>query len=360
MMKEIDPCGVFSLANSCSSGALSIGLGKQSSRACDWFIGAYNSIAVLSRTPQEFHESEGTVRGAALSSCLGAAALFRAQLNLPICPRRISAWNYREGDHAAEGPSSVETLDVGRVLMVGAGAVGSSLAYWLRLFGVGGKWTVVDADKLAIHNLNRTLLFFAADAGWPNGNQRLKSEIVAEFLPGARAESLWYDEYSSSHSDEFDVVLCLANERNVRHEIGCRNFSVVLHATTGSNWLAQLHRHIAGIDDCIFCRAGEITPARFGCSTSETATSEEGRKDAALPFLSAASGLMLATLLQRLQTGQVLEDNCNDWRWDFDSTHKMATAGSRRCSDVCTRVSPGAIRRRLHTSGRWKYLEQYQ
>jgi hypothetical protein len=62
--------------------------------------------------------------------------------------------------------------------------------------------------------------------------------------------------------------------------------------------LSQLHRHIAGIDDCVFCRAGEILPVTFGCSTSEVVNPVGQRSDAALPFLSAASGLMLATLLQ--------------------------------------------------------------
>jgi len=358
IMAEIDPCGVFSLAKSCAPDVLSIGLGEHCDGACNWFIGAHNSIATLSRSPQGFSESAGTIRGAALSSCLGAAALFRTQLKVPTSPRRVSAWNYREGDSAADGPSSLDSINVGRVLMLGAGAVGGSLAYWLRLFGVEDQWTIVDADKVKIHNLNRTLLFTAADAGWPDGEERFKSQIVADSIPSAIAEPTWYHDYSSTHVDEFDVVLCLANEHDVRHEVACRNFSVVLHATTGTDWLSQLHRHVAGIDDCIFCRVGEIKPVEFGCSTVQIPGAQTAGTDAALPFLSAASGLMLATLLQRLQSGELLDDDCNDWRWDFGSAHRMASAGKRFCGELCSRVSPEAIRQKLHKSCRWKHLER--
>jgi len=165
--------------------------------------------------------------------------------------------------------------------------------------------------------------------------------------------------YSRTAPDEFDVVLCLANEFNVREELAFRNFGVLLHATTGTNWLSQLHRHIPGRDDCIFCRVGEIKAARFSCSTVSVDTDQKsGSGDAALPFLSAASGLMLATLLQRLSSGELTSDDCNDWRWDFASNYAMARYAQRACSESCTRVSPNEIRRQLHVNGRWKSLER--
>lgn len=357
-MRAIDPCGDFRPSQPIPVGLLSIGIGKQADVACRWFIGARNSIALLNSCPQDFGNTEGTLRGAALAACLGAAAMFRAQLHLETAPRVLSCWNYGEGDQAEEGPSSLEPLDVGRVLMVGAGAVGSALAFWVRLFGHAGDWVIVDKDQIAIHNLNRSLLFAAAHAGWPAGLPKLKCDVVAEALYNAVAVRAWYDEYVSNNSSEFDVVLCLANERGIRHELSCRNFSVVLHATTGMNWTSQLHRHITGIDDCVFCRVGEITPVQFGCSTGEVVTPEGEKSDAALPFLSAASGLMLATLLQKLQAGEIGGLDCNDWRWDFNSLHRMASRGTRSCSETCTRVSSKAIRDKLHLAGRWKYLEK--
>jgi len=48
-MRGIDPCGSFSFSDSFPANTLSISLGKLSNSACAWFIGAYNSIAVLSK-----------------------------------------------------------------------------------------------------------------------------------------------------------------------------------------------------------------------------------------------------------------------------------------------------------------------
>ena len=356
--RAIDPCGEVRWSHSIPDGSVSIGLGNEAAADCMWFIGAHNSIGVLARSRQLFGDTEGSLRGAALAACLGAAAMFRAQLHMETAPRVLSCWNYEEGERAEEGPSSLEVLDVGRVLMVGAGAVGSALGFWLRLFGQGGTWVITDNDPIAIHNLNRSLLFTAADAGWPTGVPRHKCDVVAEALHGAVAVRAWYDEYAADNSSEFDVVLCLANERGIRHEISCRNLSLVLHATTGMNWTSQLHRHIAGVDDCVFCRAGEIAPVQFGCSTGEVPTPQGGRSDAALPFLSAASGLMLAVLMQRLQAGSLAGLDCNDWRWDFNSLYRMASRAKRSCSETCSRVSSKSIRDRLHLTGRWKQLEQ--
>ena len=242
--------------------------------------------------------------------------------------------------------------------VIGAGAVGGSLAYWLREFGVSGAWVIVDKDKPDVTNLNRTILFSAINAGWPNTEAEFKATIAASAIQVAVPRCEWYEEYSRASQDEFDVVLCLANEFNVREEIACRNFSVLLHATTGENWLSGLHRHIPGRDDCIFCRVGKVRPPQFGCSTVPVESrSETASGDAALPFLSAASGLMLATLLQRVHAGEIIADECNDWRWDFGSDYKMATYGLRKCGHICTRVSPIEIRRRLHVGGRWKSLE---
>jgi molybdopterin/thiamine biosynthesis adenylyltransferase len=358
VMRAADPCGSFLCSNSLPDRGIAIGLGKLSNRACSWFIGARNAIAILSKQPEAFGESDGTIRGAGLAACLGSAALFRAQLGLETAPRVLSAWNYEEGARAEEGPTSLNVLDVGRVLMVGGGAVGSCLAYWLRLFGVSGEWVAVDRDEVAIHNLNRSLLFTAADSGWPDGVAHAKCDVIARALSNVVPVPEWYDEYILRDSSEFDVVLCLANDREVRHLMSCRNYSVLLHATTGTNWLSQLHRHIAGIDDCVFCRVGEILPVMFGCSTGEVVNPAGERSDAALPFLSAASGLMLATALQRLQEESLASLDVNDWRWDFGSPHKMAGKGTHVCSETCSRVSSSTIRRRLHVTGRWKHLDR--
>jgi ThiF family len=355
MCSRIDPCGDFRMGLPPSRRTISIGLGSNPPGKYEWYIGAHQAVAHLGRSPIGFSSKAATLRGAALSSCLGAAALFRSMVGLETIPRSVSAWNYAEGTDAALGPESLTGLDVGRVLMVGAGAVGASLVYWLNAFGVCGTWTIIDYDVIEVHNLNRGLIFTAADAGWPEGEPQGKAQILSSLLPDARWEPEWYDK-SKFVQEDYDVILGLANDRNVRHFIASRNSTITLHATTGENWLSQVHRHIAGVDDCIWCRAGEFTQPNFKCSTGGVELPSGAKTDAALPFLSAASGLMLATALQQLECGELAKQDRNDWRWDFASTHKMASSGFRRCRTECTRVSPLSVRQKIDKTNRWLYL----
>lgn len=356
LSSQIDPRGEFKISNREEPDTISIGLGSQVHNRFDFYIGARGAIANLARSPIGFSDSSGTLRGSALAACLGAAAVFRSALDLRTNPRTLSCWNYLEGDQADAGPECVEPLDVGTVLMVGAGAVAASLIYWLCSFGCTGDWTIVDADEVKLHNINRGLIFTAADAGWPGGTPIKKAKCLASFISGAKVFDQWYDECDVAMHEVFDVVLGLANDRNVRHLIASRNTGITLQATTGTNWLSQLHRHILGTDDCIWCRTGEVENVEFGCSTSPVEEPGGRRNDAALPFLSAASGLMLATALQQLQMGTLAAHKCNDWRWDFASLHNMASCGHRSCRTGCTRILSSAVRRKLNKQCRWRAL----
>jgi hypothetical protein len=353
---RIDPCGEFRLGAPPNERVVSLGLGSEVGAGFDWYIGADRAIGELAKSPSGFSNAASTLRGAALASCLGAAAIFRTMIGLETRPRRVSAWNYVEGDDSDPGPETLEPLDVGRVLVVGAGAVAAALVYWLVPIGITGDWTILDPDELALHNTNRGLIFTPADAGWPDGIPRGKAELLAGFIPGSVSDPSWYHE-SNFVEDHYDVVLGLANDHDVRHFIASRSNTVTLHATTGADWLSQLHRHITGLDDCIWCRAGEIKAAAFQCSTSEVKVPGESKTDAALPFLSAASGLMLATALQRLQLGDLANQDRNDWRWDFDSTYRITSSSFRRCREGCSRIQPADIRRKMNENGRWRELD---
>jgi hypothetical protein len=103
-------------------------------------------------------DSEATVLGAALAACLAAAALFGHQHRGRVAPRRVSLWDFSEGDQAAAGPNQLGPIDVGDVLVVAAGAVGSALCYWLAELRVIGRWSIVDGDWVEVHNTNRRQL----------------------------------------------------------------------------------------------------------------------------------------------------------------------------------------------------------
>lgn len=353
----IDPCGCFERAE--AGGDITLGIGPEAELGLDWYLGADRALGYLQRHRTVLQtDARGSMRGAGVAACLGAAAAFKAELGLPVVERVISGWNYMEGEAAEPGPDGLAALNVGRVLMVGAGAVASGLVYWLRSWGVEGEWFVVDRDALELHNTNRGMLFLPGDAGWPDGSGRPKADLLAGFLPNAHPVQKWYREAEEVQKRNFDVVLALANQHGVREQLAHRNAAVLLHATTGRNWLSQLHRHLAGVDDCIDCRLGDVKEVAFPCSTAEAVTLREGQVDAALPFLSAASGLMLGTLLQRLEGGVLAQAATNNWRWDFLSSHVMAARpGRSRCRTGCASWYPPSVRANANAGTVWAHLD---
>jgi molybdopterin/thiamine biosynthesis adenylyltransferase len=355
---NIDPYGTFTISNSPYQNAISIGVGPNVSGKLDWYLGAAGAIATLDREPCFLDLSNPvTTLGAALASCLGAAAVFRSTLGLATARRQLSAWNYAEGADADLGPTVITPLDLGNTLLVGAGAVGSALIYWLHLFGVRGFWVIIDGDRVDLTNTNRQMIFIPADAGWFGGLARYKAEAVSAFLPNSQPYPCLYHECAAIKEKKFDLILALANEHSVRTRLAQRNPAVLLHATTGDNWLSECHRHIIGIDDCLQCRTEDIKTPRFGCSTTALpAQNEPAVPNAALPFLSAASGLMLATALQKLQLGQLSEGPINNWRWDFSSEHLMTSCGRRKCRDGCRIVPSIPLAQRLNKGLRWAHL----
>ena len=312
----IDPYSQFDIHTKLEThpAAVSIGLGENCSRNLDWYLGCDRSVGELGNSPSSLgHGSSSDLRGAGVAAVLGASAAMRGVLGMPVVPRKLSAWNFDEGAAADPGPAALPAVDVGRTLMVGAGAVAASVVYWLMQWGNCSPWTVADADLVALHNTNRCVLFFPADAGWPNGQARCKSHCLAQYLPNLRDTDKWYDESAEAQTDIFDTVLVLANERDVRTLVSHRNDPIQFQATTSPLWRAQLHRHIVRVDDCPSCRMSEVRAPTLNCSEASIATEDNpDRPDAALPFLSMASGLMLVSALQHLQLGRfgTSEINC--------------------------------------------------
>ena len=356
LARRIDPYGEFRVDTSPGKNTtVSLGVGACCRRGLHWYLGFDRCTAELETAPLPLGAGTSSdLRGAGAAALLGASTVTKEVLGIPTVARRLSAWNFQEGGKADVGPSELPPVDVGRVLMVGAGAVGAAVVYWLRKWGLQGSWTIVDADPVALHNTNRSALFFPEDAGWFGGPARIKSSCLAEYLPGANSIERWYDESAQARED-FDTVLVLANERDVRTLVSHRNDPIQFQATTGRNWLAQLHRHIAGIDGCVRCRMSDIKEPMLECSEGSAVTEEEPeRPDAALPFLSLASGLMLASALQHLQLGALGNSPENRWSWEFRSEHWMADDGIRHCRDDCTIVQPADPRREIANATRWR------
>jgi hypothetical protein len=328
---------------------LSIGIGCEA----ELRVGAEGWLATFGQTAS-VRSDRTSLLGVSLAAALSCAAAFHRQLGKHALPAgRFSLWDYGRPS-GPQGPSFPGPVAVGSVLQAGAGAVANALDYWLSVIGLQGRWVVVDGDLVDVSNLNRQMLFLAADAGFPDTERQPKAAIAAGVLgEAANAEVAWIDE-AEARGERYDLILPLANERGVRKLLQMRPEPLLLHAITTPNWSTIAHRHIAGRDGCLVCRIPQEQDVRFTCAKGEIG--QVVKQDASLPFLSAAAGALLLAEIVRLQLAALDEREANYGLLDLREPSPFTTAYAIRCNEGCRVVPPAAVRETAAGTTRWASL----
>lgn len=359
--QRIDPCGQW-IAGEVAQAAYRIGVGQACQNA-DVYLGANGWLAyVVSKGSELPHlESANNFIGAGMAACIGAANAFKASLGLqqPHFSGAFSLWSFGRDSNALQGPA-IEPTDLGDVLIVGAGAVAAALVYWLRFLPISGHWDVVDGDEVQLDNTNRGLLFTAEDAGWPEQTCRKKVNILARHLDQSQPHICWFDEFDT-RGRQWDLILPLANERNVRGFVQARRPPLMIHATTSPNWQTQLHRHRPGRDRCLACRLPDADMPPPACAAVPLDLPIPGvdrQPDAALPFLSAAAGLLIAADLVHLGLGGYEVLNGNLITLDWFSDLGRPTVRHEACQPDCSGWGSPTTRRILNRTSHWYFVDQ--
>lgn len=120
------------------------------------------------------------------------------------------------GDSRADLPSLPSDIDIGRVYLAGAGAVGQATIYTLARVSARGTLVVVDPEQIALSNLQRYVLANDGDVG------SSKCSLAVRALRGSRIETLcheasWGDD--GVGGDRADVVCAAVDTESVRMEI---------------------------------------------------------------------------------------------------------------------------------------------
>jgi hypothetical protein len=347
-MRDADPFGSFQITNGPIPSRLVLIIGNgdlKTSVPTKVFIDAAGWLASLShREPIRLPSiADPNCLGAVAAACLGVAQIFKVAVEAP------AERSFREGIFDLFGLNWADNeratsfrwpsdLNVGHILMVGAGSVGSSAAYCMRLARLAGRITIVDKDDVKIENFNRSPIFGRRTFGL------LKSEAVAQFLRGSPLSpeplQLWWNdliEQRNRESFDFDVWLPLANEFNVRSSMQNNVPPIMIHASTSSNWGVNHGRHVPGRDDCLVDRfRDEVSADDLTCATGQV-TIQGTAADAALPFSSMFAGLLIASDLVRAQLPgypQVQNFAFFDWYGAFDTIHVWDKKPQPGC--ICT------------------------
>jgi hypothetical protein len=301
--------------------------------------------------------------GAIAAASLGVAQVFKIAVEMPstqyLHEGILDVFRIDWSQDSRQEPWPLD-LNVGNMLMVGAGSVGSSAAYCMRLSGLAGAISIVDRDRIKVENFNRSPLFGHRTVGLP------KVDAVADFLAGsalcATAIPIWWDEFVRQRersSFDFDVWLPLANEFGVRLAMQHNVPPLMIHASTTANWGVNHGRHIPGRDDCLADRFPvEVSSHNLTCATGQVETSETVM-DAALPFASLFAGLLIAADLARAQLPeypQVPNFALFDWYGPLD----MIQAWDRnpRVGCIC-REQGRSFHERFNGSTKYRHLFRY-
>jgi hypothetical protein len=357
--RSADPFGDFEVSDVAGQGSLRLHVGSAPPSGAypvvgdGWVARAGMEVAVL--------QDQQNPLGAALAATLGVAHLFEgavgfAQTREPIS---LSLWNLRGGTHAEQGPR-LDFPDLGDVLVVGCGAVGSAIAWLLPLVGCSGRWTLVDGDVVDVSNLNRSPLFGSGDVS------KAKAHVVSSYLRASGIETLtvdrWFDEALKDRLLPVrrpDIVVPVANDRNVRHLIQHQVPPVQIYGTTGRNWDAFLGRHIPGQEDCLACRfPAKPEEPMFACAMGALPTVDvDATKapDAALPFLPTAAAAMAVAELAKLRH-QEFPINENFACLDFRGPRQDFVAVQRSPRPDCICRHQGGVWARINGETRFGRL----
>lgn len=307
-MHDADPFGNFRVTSSAFRTAASLHIGpllSGSPKGCVC-ISSSGWFAAISRTQNAYlspSNSENLI-GAIAAACFGVAEVFKSAVGMPaetfVADGIFDLFAIRRVAEPCSHPE-LSQREIGNILMVGAGSVASSAAYFMSLIGLAGSLKVVDFDWVKVENFNRSPLF-----GHANYGQR-KADALAEYL---KASSIEVSAISTSWSDfvrdrgldtQYDIWLPLANEEDVRWSMQQNLPPIMIHASTSKNWGVNYGRHWPGIDDCLACRfPNRAIKNALRCSTGPVPIASAS-VDAALPFLSFFAGLLIVAEIARLQ-----------------------------------------------------------
>lgn len=286
---------------------------------CSGWLGG-NGVGTM---PQiDYSKNTSNILGAAFAACLGVSQIFRCANGAK--KEEFSTWyslfDFTKADYNASlsNPDNFpESLNLGTVHQIGAGAVGSSFLYLLALTN----WTVdmclIDYDEVQIHNCPTSLIFSDVDAE----NNIKKIDACQSFLQNTGITLKPFDsDYKvfindGKYSQDLpDAILCFANEKNIWLDIQQALPPLTYHSTTTKNWGINFGRHIPLKEWCIVCRFESELNHHMTAKCAEGDINANPGIDkeilGMLPFLpSVAAILVLADLAKTASQDYPLNEN---------------------------------------------------
>ena len=346
LMKDADPFGSFEAVDRPSGSCrLQLHIGSRLVRYAEHVVVAtahgWDAGLATDTDPSLEFSCNGNVLGAIGSACVSGAQLFKLAVD---CDRALLLQDgivdfFRMQRLKSAGDRLAQPLfdsNIGHVLLIGSGSVGSAAAYFMQMASLSAEMTIIERDTVKVENFNRSPIFGRNTFGLNKGR------ALERFLGGGSLKVVdlfedWWDEFIRQRGrvpNAYDVWLPLANEFGVRWSIQNNYPPPMVHASTGVNWSVNFGRHIPMRDDCLADRFPENTPdAALGCATGHVPTATK-QIDAALPFLSFFAGFLIAADLCRINAPEYPQVP-NYALFDFGGTMESIQSWDRKPAEEC-------------------------
>lgn len=304
MLESIDPCGNFSIVEKPRArydAVLAIGTPPQVNP--DVSIDSNGWIAYISKAKinLSLNRKKQNPIGAGAAACFGAGEIFKYLLDLKdenhyIKKVPFSTFDYSMNHAHFLNPDIPENKRLGNVQMVGVGAIGSAVVFFLCMSPIGGSLTLIDHENIDISNLNRYMIATVEDVDRP------KIEVATEYLShhqiNIASYQCKYDNYvKEKGAGNFDVVLPLVDNNEARHQVQMNMPLLTLYGTTGG-WAFTIGWHKALEYDCLICRYPTAKSLEEPCGIATVPErTEKGSIEehaAAVSFVSALAGVLTA------------------------------------------------------------------
>ncbi|NLW78332.1 MAG: HesA/MoeB/ThiF family protein [Ruminococcaceae bacterium] len=160
------------------------------------------------------------------------------------------------------GPEGQQKLAKARVAVLGAGGLGAPVLQYLAVAGVGAL-TIIDGDVVSPSNLNRQVLYTAADIGRPKALlsaaavRRLNPDVavtpLAQMLTAANAQSLLQGHDAAMFCLDNAAARLLATRAAVALGLPCVEGAV-------EAFHGRLMMIVPGQGPCYECLHGQVAP----------------------------------------------------------------------------------------------------
>ncbi|MFZ5767611.1 MAG: ThiF family adenylyltransferase [Bacillota bacterium] len=273
-------------------------------------------------------------------AALVAAEIYRRAESLGPPVDRLSFSFYTGLPSPDGGPRLPDSVDVGRLLQVGLGAVGNAMWYSLGLLPVlRGELAVTDPENADLTNNNRYLLL-----DWETAEKQLsKVEVVRRWLAshnGLRVKA-YGEPFSRWMATEAPVVVAALDSVAGRREVQRALPDVLVNVGTDVQYVSvSVHRRgdiLSGDDACLGCLLLDLE--------------EESRREireATVSFVSCFAGQLAAAEILKRVMGQDDRSFGSSYNvFHLSGSLRSRFAPARRCP-VCCGVRLGASQGATH------------